>query len=100
MCSGRLVFSTSKKIARRRAGNGRSGSGGSTRVAKRVSGLDRTISAASIEGSTGSGAGRRRATLDAFAGEGCRRARDGLVERVGEVRACFGEPVRTLGGRF
>ncbi len=87
MCSGRLAFSTSKKIARRGAGKGRSASGGSTREAKRGSGVSRTMTsstgtstgdlgasarsgaASTTAASTGVGAGARR-RVGAFFG-GC-----------------------------
>ena len=58
MCSGRLAFSTSKKIARRGVGKGRSASGGSTREAKRGSGVSRTMTS-STGTSTGDFGGQR-----------------------------------------
>jgi hypothetical protein len=57
-CCARLVFSTSRKIARRPAGRGRSGSGGGMRPAKVVSTGDRGRSRGSGSAlTTGSGAG-------------------------------------------
>jgi hypothetical protein len=93
------VFSTSKKIARRRAGNGRSGSGGRTRAAKRASGLDRTMSLASTAGSTSTGSGWG-STDNAFTRDGSRLTRDGFAERGREFRPCFGAPALDRGGRF
>ena len=89
MCSGRLAFSTSKKIARRGAGKGRSASGGSTREAKRGSGVSRTMTsstgtstgdsgasaragaASTTAASTGVGAGARRRAGAFFRACGC-----------------------------
>src|SRR5262245_59281674 len=60
-CCARLVFSTSRKIARRPGGRGRSGSGGGTRAANVDStaetGSGKGSGSASTRGATGSGAG-------------------------------------------
>jgi hypothetical protein len=66
MCSDRLVFSTSKKIARRATGKGRSSSGWIARVAKSRSGSAAMISgidAPSSTGRLGSGTGSIGSTM-------------------------------------
>src|SRR5262245_47632582 len=55
MCSGRLEFSTSKKMARRTGGSGRTGSGLGTRVAKTTSGLVTTMASRGANGAGGGG---------------------------------------------
>src|SRR2546426_29557 len=82
MCSGRLVFSTSKKTARRRAGSGRSGSGGSARPANSGSGVERTMSVPPSEVSTAAAGG---STIDAAACS-TRWPRDRFRDRAGESR--------------
>src|SRR6266540_6956630 len=75
MWSGRLVFSTSKKIARRAEGSGRSGSGGRAPAAKPSSGTERAMSPAGEEASTsfpGTGAGAT--TVASTAGSSSRTA--------------------------
>ena len=66
MSPARLVFSTSKKMPRRREGRGGSGSGGRTRAANPASGTPVTITASTGASTAGSGSGGR-----GFGGELC-----------------------------
>src|SRR6266508_1186692 len=86
MWSARLVFSTSKKIARRAAGSGRSGSAGRAPAAKPGSGTERAMSPAGEEASTssprtGAGATTAASTAGCSSRTATRCFRDGLPAR-------------------
>ena len=95
MSAARLVFSTSKKMPRRREGRGGSGSGGRTRAANPASGTPVTITASTGASTAGSGSGGGGSGASAAAtGSGSGglawglRARDlGVVRRVFAVAA-------------
>src|SRR5688572_7592643 len=82
MCSARLVFSTSKKIARRLVGSGRSGGAGATRAASAGSGTDSaTGGSVVVTSATGAGVGTRSGAGGTRSGRGRARARPPRAER-------------------
>ncbi len=99
MCSARLVFSTSKKMARRPDGSGRAGSGAGTRAASAGSGM--------LRGSPSSGCSMPSSTSETddasmtgggASGSACGRARPRrLPERLG-FRPVATIPPRALDG--
>jgi hypothetical protein len=84
MCCGRLVFSTSKKMARRLVGKGRSGSGGcaAALAANATSGVDSSTSSGSGSAVGAGGAGGLSGRVVAGGGVAARPELDFRLPRV------------------
>src|SRR5687768_3340005 len=81
MCSARLVFSTSKKIARRLVGSGRSGGAGATRAASAGSGTESATGGSVVATSAaGAGVGSGAGAGGTRSGRGRARARPPRAE--------------------